>query len=65
MLALSEHEVTCPYCGESIAVLIDVEELDQAYIEDCQVCCRPITLFPTGDTNGEVSVAVYAENETW
>ncbi|WP_305790656.1 CPXCG motif-containing cysteine-rich protein [Candidatus Endoriftia persephone] len=34
----------CPYCGEFITILIDPSILQQNYVEDCSVCCRPITL---------------------
>jgi len=37
-----ETEVSCPFCGESISVLVDGSEEEQSYIEDCSVCCRPI-----------------------
>jgi hypothetical protein len=35
-------EVTCPYCGEVFATLVDTAGEDAAYIEDCPVCCAPI-----------------------
>ncbi|MGI9317443.1 MAG: CPXCG motif-containing cysteine-rich protein [bacterium] len=38
------RDVQCPYCGERIELVIDTSIADQEYIEDCQVCCRPITL---------------------
>ncbi|MEJ2620943.1 MAG: CPXCG motif-containing cysteine-rich protein [Candidatus Thiodiazotropha sp.] len=34
----------CPYCGEENEALIERIASDQCYIEDCRVCCRPITL---------------------
>ncbi|MFQ5708939.1 MAG: CPXCG motif-containing cysteine-rich protein [bacterium] len=35
-------EVVCPYCGEVNEIFLDYSGgLTQAYIEDCQVCCRP------------------------
>ncbi len=37
-------ELGCPYCGQAITVRVDVTAGDQSYIEDCQVCCQPITL---------------------
>lgn len=64
MDSLLEERVSCPYCGESIQVLVDAEEAGQQYIEDCQVCCRPITFSVFVDAMGYVSVAVYDENET-
>lgn len=40
----SYRTVQCPYCGEAVEVLIDESAGDQRYIEDCQVCCRPIEM---------------------
>jgi hypothetical protein len=34
--------VQCPYCGERFETKIDLTTHDQGYVEDCQVCCRPI-----------------------
>ncbi len=34
--------VCCPYCGESFEARLDLSAGSAAYIEDCQVCCRPI-----------------------
>lgn len=36
--------VACPYCGETNELVIDPSEGGHQYIEDCQVCCRPIEL---------------------
>lgn len=44
MNALESRFIRCPYCGESIEILIDCSTDQQQYIEDCAVCCRPITL---------------------
>ena len=41
---IHQETIYCPYCGESIEVQVDTSAGDQAYIEDCQVCCRPIEL---------------------
>lgn len=62
---LTQQTVSCPYCGESIEVLIDPEEAGQRYIEDCQVCCRPITFSIAIDVDGLVSVSVHDENESF
>lgn len=33
----------CPYCREKVSMVLDVStEGAQTYIEDCEVCCRPI-----------------------
>lgn len=32
----------CPYCGERLETRVDLTADVTSYIEDCQVCCRPI-----------------------
>ena len=39
-----EHAFHCSYCGELITMLLDPGPDEQVYIEDCEVCCNPITL---------------------
>jgi len=39
-----EHFFTCPYCWERISMILDSSEENSDYIEDCEVCCRPIEL---------------------
>jgi hypothetical protein len=39
-----EHFFSCPYCGERISMVLETSVRDQTYIEDCEVCCRPIQL---------------------
>nr|WP_321233013.1 CPXCG motif-containing cysteine-rich protein [uncultured Psychroserpens sp.] len=41
---MQEHFFQCPYCWESISMLIDISQSQQGYIEDCEVCCHPIQL---------------------
>ena len=65
MSELTQEHVSCPYCGEFIEVLIDQEEAGQQYIEDCQVCCRPITFSIFMSINGDLSVSVHDENESF
>jgi len=40
-----EHFFTCPYCWQQISMVLDPSEEVSDYIEDCEVCCRPIELF--------------------
>ena len=37
-----EHFFACPYCGERISMVLDTSVKGQTYVEDCEVCCRPI-----------------------
>ncbi|CAA6825657.1 MAG: CPXCG motif-containing cysteine-rich protein [uncultured Sulfurovum sp.] len=39
-----EHFFTCPYCWERISMILESEEENADYIEDCEICCRPIEL---------------------
>ena len=39
-----EHFFNCPYCGEIISMLINLNFDNQKYIEDCEVCCHPVEL---------------------
>ncbi|MCG8670977.1 MAG: CPXCG motif-containing cysteine-rich protein [Pseudomonadales bacterium] len=60
---LIEQKVSCPYCGELIDVLIDSSEDQQHYIEDCQVCCRPIEFHVSVAMNGEVDVFLNRDDD--
>ena len=37
-------EVSCPHCGEIIMLFLDLSVEEQSYIEDCSVCCQPMTV---------------------
>lgn len=54
-------EVTCPSCGETILLFVDLSVEAQSYIEDCAVCCRPMTISYTADETGLVDISVEAD----
>ena len=72
MAFLEQRAIGCPYCGESIDILIEPSEgaavgdaeigfaEPYEYIEDCQVCCRPIVMSIAADGSG---VEVRSEND--
>lgn len=62
MQALQEHSVMCPYCGETIDVLLDCSIEYQQYIEDCFVCCRPIEFSVSINDDGSLYVEATDEN---
>lgn len=39
-----EHFFNCPFCLESISMLLDLSSGGAHYVEDCEVCCRPIQI---------------------
>ena len=63
MNELESQTVDCPYCGEPIELLIDCSILQQSYIEDCQVCCRPINVNVSIGDDDDISVNVSSEDE--
>ncbi len=54
---------SCPYCGEPIELLVDTSVRKQIYIEDCQVCCKPVTVRVIIDGEGFPTVQVSQEDE--
>jgi hypothetical protein len=63
MQPLQTVHIRCPYCGERVSLVVDCSVERQEYVEDCSVCCRPITI-AVAIANGEVaSIEVRSENE--
>ena len=38
---MEEHFFECPYCWETISMLLD-PSVSTSDVEDCEVCCNPI-----------------------
>lgn len=60
---LTPFPTQCPYCGEPIELLLDASAGEQAYVEDCAVCCRPISVYVGVGDEGEPHARVTGENE--
>lgn len=60
---LPMQDIECPYCGETISLVLDASAGAQRYIEDCQVCCRPITVDLDVDADGDPLVRVQSEED--
>ncbi|MES5814093.1 CPXCG motif-containing cysteine-rich protein [Pseudoxanthomonas sp. Soil82] len=56
-------DLHCPYCGEPIEAVVDESAGDQDYVEDCQVCCRPIAMRVRLDDEGEPWLRARREDE--
>jgi hypothetical protein len=54
-------DVHCPACGEPLELAIDPSAGSQAYVEDCQVCCRAMLVRVAIDNDGLLEVAVDTE----
>jgi len=55
-----EHFFTCPHCWEQISMVLDTSVREQTYVEDCEVCCRPIEVRYTTDNH---DLAAFAANQ--
>lgn len=53
-MELMSYPIACPYCGETQEVELDLSAGSQEYVEDCQVCCRPIEFVLSVDSAGEL-----------
>ncbi len=60
---LKQRLIQCPYCWEVIEVLIEPSDEEQRYVEDCQVCCKPIEFHVFTCPDGEVMVDVKTDDE--
>jgi hypothetical protein len=56
--------VACPYCGEEIELAVDPGGGSvQEYVEDCDVCCRPLQLSVSWDEDGVAHAAAATDDD--
>lgn len=60
---LLEVPVQCPFCWETFSLLVDASVETQEYVEDCEVCCRPIDFFVQIDDEDRPRVRVRQQDE--
>ncbi|RUO36904.1 CPXCG motif-containing cysteine-rich protein [Aliidiomarina shirensis] len=59
-----ESEFSCPYCMAPNALEIDAaNDVGQAQIVDCQICCQPIELTVQETMDGEFEVVARTDDE--
>ena len=63
MLGAQTSSIDCPYCGERIELSIDCSVEHQEYVEDCSVCCRPITVTVESLDGEVVDIAARTESD--
>jgi hypothetical protein len=63
MEAIFEKKLECPYCGEPVTVVVDGSVSRQEYVEDCEVCCKPMVIVVEVDPDGRPLVSARDENE--
>jgi len=63
MNELKEVSINCPYCGEPLDILADGSAGEQDYIEDCQVCCKPMVIRLSFGPDGMLEVEARHEDD--
>lgn len=63
MSFLEECWISCPYCGETMSILVDPTNEEPDYIEDCQVCCRPIIINQLSANDGSITIVTRREDD--
>jgi hypothetical protein len=48
-------ELQCPWCAECYGSMLDLTDASRSYIEDCQVCCRPLEVQLEVTEQGELT----------
>jgi len=64
MQNLQSITIQCPYCWQAIEVLVDCSINNQEYIEDCSVCCRPITISVESSAGEVTYIDARSEDES-
>lgn len=63
MNAIEAASIQCPYCGQTIDLIVEYTSINQDYIEDCQVCCQPIRIQVVETDSGSPELIVKQEND--
>lgn len=62
--AETSASVLCPYCGESVEIALDPGGgVEQEYVEDCEVCCRPWSVRVEYREDGSAEVRLATTDE--
>jgi hypothetical protein len=59
---IQAETITCPYCWQSIEIVLDLSVESQRQVEDCSVCCRPIVISYRAEDGELAELDVEAES---
>ena len=60
-----EHFFQCPYCWQQISMLIEISSETTSYIEDCEICCRPINIEYVFSNSVLLNFSAYSTDENF
>ena len=63
MDALQSQKKYCPYCSAKLELTILIEDLNNVYIEDCHVCCQPISVHVYSEDGNTLELRLSGEDE--
>ncbi len=55
-----EKNLLCPYCNAWITILLDPSVANQQYVEDCEICCRPVEISYTVENRELIRFSAHA-----
>ncbi len=59
-----DYDYNCPYCAAAQSLRIDYTAgIRQAFVTDCENCCRPIEIEIDVDPDGYVNLTAKREGE--
>jgi len=38
-------DISCPWCAQTFELAVDTSAETQQFVTDCEICCRPMTVF--------------------
>lgn len=57
---VEEIEIACPQCGETFTIEVETTTPRLDLIEDCAVCCRPMTIQVQSEPGAVIEVRITA-----
>jgi hypothetical protein len=57
---VEEIEIVCPQCGEIFTIEVETTQPRIELIEDCAVCCRPMTISVQSEPGSVVDIKITA-----
>lgn len=63
LVSVETVDVDCPNCGRALELIVDCSAGSQDYVEDCEVCCRPIQVTVQIDPDGFPLVTTRREDD--
>lgn len=54
-------EISCPWCAQPFELTVDTSTRSQQFTTDCEICCRPMSVFAECEPGEILSLDVQSE----